>query len=109
MKYLIPIGSKQVLYIDGFIHFIGWEMLGNNICYGARRGVYGTFRIRHEGFLFAIKLEHVSGYLTCDRGKRSYASNWGCHSDGDRNGKCFMVYRVMCCHNIVLFNMTVHH
>jgi len=66
---------------------VQWEMLGNNICYGARRGTYGTIKLEKEGFLFALKFEHVSGYLTCDRGRNTYyASNWGCHADGDRNG-----------------------
>merc|ERR1712113_363483 len=64
-----------------------WIMLGNNICYGARSWNFGVLKLEKEGFLFAIKLEHVSGYLTCDRGRNTYyASNWGCHADGDRNG-----------------------
>lgn len=90
----IPILSENTLtvYINSiiclsFIYLGEWEMIGNNICYGARRGMYGVIKLRREGFITALKLDHVSGFLTCDRGRgTSYSSNWGCYSDGDRNG-----------------------
>ena len=64
-----------------------WEMIGNSICYGARSGMYGTIILRNHGFLRALKLDHVNGFVTCDRGHgSSYASHWGCYSNGARNG-----------------------
>ena len=40
--------------------------------------MYGSFNVRFGGKLAAIKLVHLSGYVTCDRRKFSYWSFWGC-------------------------------
>merc|ERR1712048_385957 len=53
-------------------------------CYSTRGKQFGTFPLNHEGFLVAIKLEHVRGHVTCNRGQADYYnSNWGCNAGGD--------------------------
>ena len=50
------------------------------MCFGARYNQYGGFNVPHSGKLAAIKLVHLSGYVSCDT-RLSYAwSYWGCGS-----------------------------
>jgi len=59
-----------------------YEQLRNNagefqpVCYGARGGVYGIFYANPTRLIKAIKLQHVSGFITCS--SRRIPSYWGC-------------------------------
>ena len=61
-----------------------WIEQGKNICYGALNSVYGKFVLTQDCQLYAIRLRHVSGSLSCDKYLGpNYFSKWGCH----RNSK----------------------
>jgi len=48
------------------------------VCFGARKNTFGSFSVPYGGKITAVKLVHLSGYVTCDRRKFSYWSFWGC-------------------------------
>ena len=53
-------------------------MSSHPVCFGARRNKYGSFNVHYGGDIAAIKLLHLSGYVTCDNRNFSYWSYWGC-------------------------------
>ena len=53
-------------------------MSSHPVCFGARNNKYGTFNVPYGGDIAAIKLVHLSGYVTCDSRNFSYWSYWGC-------------------------------
>ena len=57
-----------------------WELQAENVCYKAKGKNYGVIRFKKEGLLKGIKLEHISGYLTCGVGVPDARSLWGCHT-----------------------------
>ena len=58
-----------------------WKIIERNVCFGARGNTYGEFTHQNEGFLSAIKLEHVSGGVTC--ATRYNKTDFGCDDDDD--------------------------
>ena len=46
-----------------------------------RKKNYGVIRFKREGLLKGIKLEHISGYLTCHIGNPHATSLWGCDTE----------------------------
>lgn len=42
-----------------------WINQAENICYGTKGNDYVTFRMKQNCQLVAIRLSHVSGYVTC--------------------------------------------
>jgi len=52
------------------------QLTDQPICYGANFGSYAAFFTKRAGLIKAIKLQHVSGFLTCSL--RRIPSYWGC-------------------------------
>ena len=48
------------------------------VCFGAKRNTFGRFNVPFGGDIAAIKLVHLSGYVSCDKRNFSYWSYWGC-------------------------------
>ena len=49
-----------------------------NICYKAKGKDYGVIKLKQDGLLKGIMLEHVSGDLTCRKQVKRMTSLWGC-------------------------------
>lgn len=58
-----------------------WINQEKNICYGAKDGKYATFRFKQDCQLVAVRLVHVSGYVSCADRLDTYHSFWGCYED----------------------------
>ncbi|XP_015760575.1 PREDICTED: uncharacterized protein LOC107339772 isoform X2 [Acropora digitifera] len=55
-----------------------WRKLNSAlVCFGAKDDQFGRFQVEIGGSIQAIKLVHLSGYVTCDS-RPVYRSNWGC-------------------------------
>ncbi|XP_020601452.1 complement receptor type 1-like isoform X4 [Orbicella faveolata] len=50
------------------------------VCFGAKDNQYGSFNVPYGGQIAAVKLVHLSGYVTCDNRNFSHWSFWGCGS-----------------------------
>ena len=50
------------------------------ICYGATKDSAGLLKLRTTGTLVWLKLIHVSGYLTCNKYRPEFKSQWGCNT-----------------------------
>ena len=48
------------------------------MCFGARDNKYGSFSVPYGGKIAAVKLIHLTGYVTCQVGFITYWSFWGC-------------------------------
>jgi len=48
------------------------------VCFGAKDNTFGSFNVPYGGKIAAVKLVHLSGYVTCARSSFSYWSFWGC-------------------------------
>ena len=48
------------------------------VCFGARDNKYGSFNVPYGGKIVAVKLVHLSGYVTCAVSQISHYSFWGC-------------------------------
>ena len=46
------------------------------MCFGAKNDSYGTFNIQKTGTIFAFKLAHLSGGVTCSA--LDSITKWGC-------------------------------
>ena len=55
-------------------------MQAENICYKAKDSGFGVINLKQEGLIRGIKLEHVSGKLTCDIFHSYRANLSGCNS-----------------------------
>ena len=42
-----------------------WELQAEKVCYKAKGKEFGVIRLKREGLLKGIKLEHISGDLSC--------------------------------------------
>ena len=47
----------------------------SHVCFGAKDNQFGLFWIPVSGALVAVRLNHVSGTVSCSRGSKSF---WGC-------------------------------
>lgn len=65
--------SSTHMFSDSWI-----KVSSQPVCFGARRNNFGRFNVPFGGDIAAIKLVHLSGYVTCDRSNFSYWSYWGC-------------------------------
>lgn len=55
-----------------------WRKLNSApVCFGAKDNKFGRFQVEVGGSIQAIKLVHLSGYVSCDS-RKSSRSNWGC-------------------------------
>ena len=50
------------------------------LCFGAKDNQSGRFNVPCGGEIAAVKLVHLSGYVTCDKRNFSHWSFWGCGS-----------------------------
>ena len=71
------------LFIYHFILFRSgpsrWVVLEENLCYGDHNLLFSMDEIYDNRTLYALRLVHISGYLTC--GEQN--SRWGCRKKGD--------------------------
>lgn len=59
-------------------------MLALNICYGSKGNDYGAFRIQNDAIITSVKLEHVSGLISCDVNTPTFGSGiWTCSDDSN--------------------------
>ena len=68
-------------YIDFYVQPFAdrWLNLTQEVvCFGARDNKFASIVLPFEGFLTSIKLVHVTGHVSCDKGAPQYNSKWGC-------------------------------
>ena len=66
--------------------FLGapWSKLNNDtVCFGAKNASYGRFNITSNGIIMALKLEYISGFVTCNSKNVPYGSHWNCKEGSD--------------------------
>ncbi|XP_068724923.1 uncharacterized protein [Montipora capricornis] len=62
---------------------LNWIRLNKDeVCFGARDESYGNFTIPSDGSLFGLKLVYRSGYITYNKNKKPFGSQWGCKGSG---------------------------
>lgn len=66
-----------------------WINQEQNVCYGAKDDDFGTFRLKQDCRLVAIRLRHISGYVTCNKNKKIRATKWGCNMENCHEKPCF--------------------
>lgn len=54
-----------------------WIPQAQNVCYGPKGRDYGTFQIKQNCKLFALRLQHISGSIRCGSGG-TRSTYWGC-------------------------------
>ncbi|XP_031558548.1 uncharacterized protein LOC116294986 [Actinia tenebrosa] len=63
--------------LDGYCH--DWVKLNTApVCFMTKDNKPGSFTPTSHGFLTAVKLVHLSGYVTCDSRTHQNDNNWGC-------------------------------
>lgn len=60
-----------------------WLNQAENICYETKNDNYASFSIKRNCTLVAMRLSHVTGYLTCDLSNKTAAARWGCSNKPD--------------------------
>lgn len=62
-----------------------WTLIATNVCYEGRGSAYGSFRFKTSGMITSLKLEHVSGLITCMYTNPDYGSTiWTCHKNKEQ-------------------------
>ncbi|XP_015760569.1 PREDICTED: uncharacterized protein LOC107339771 isoform X1 [Acropora digitifera] len=75
-KYFVK--KPAFVYVENPDSETPWRKLNSApVCFGARDNQFGRFQVEVGGSIQAIKLVHLSGYVTCDSSPSS-RSNWGC-------------------------------
>ena len=72
--------NSFIVYIFTFLGYSDpWVKANtlNPVCFGARDNKYGSFRVPKTGKIAAVKLIHLSGYVSCS-GQINEWSFWGC-------------------------------
>lgn len=65
-----------VLYLDK------WTLLATELCYMAKGSAYASFKIQRNVTLRSIRLEHVSGLISCSKNNPKFGSSiWTCNAD----------------------------
>lgn len=54
-----------------------FKLQESRVCFGAKGSSYGRFKIKSNGILRSLKLQHKSGQVKCSRNNK-YLSNFGC-------------------------------
>ena len=65
----------QLIYLDNTT----WKLQAENVCYKTKNNGFGVINLKQEGQITEIKLEHVSGNLTCNISASNRANLWGCN------------------------------
>ncbi|KAK3739026.1 hypothetical protein QZH41_010485 [Actinostola sp. cb2023] len=93
---------------------VKWFSLSTKaVCFGARDNQFGSFNVKDEGFLSAIKLVHVSGSVTCDKSTcaktpAQFDSKWGCATSHPFLGKTSLNTLVTTATNKIVFPKDLH-
>lgn len=68
---------------------VKWFKLSTKpVCFSAKGNQFGKFIVKAEGFLSALKLDHVSGGVTCNKSATPKShSKWGCSPSHSFIGK----------------------
>ena len=65
-----------------FLHLEGWRLIVSKVCYEGRGNRYANFTFQRNELLKSLKLEHVSGLITCSYTNPNFGSSiWTCNSD----------------------------
>ena len=73
------------------LYLVAWVKLNvDPVCFGTRNDSYGVFNVTQGGYIGALKLVHLYGFLRCYPG--SPISYWGCISShyGDKTLMTFI-------------------
>ena len=57
-----------------------WLLQQKDVCFGAGGNSYGSFTLKQDGVLIAIRLVHSKGHVTCSKrvGAEKTGNYWGC-------------------------------
>ena len=62
-----------------------WTLLSDHVCYEGLGNAYGSFTFPSDGNLIALKLQHISGLITCSKNNPLFGSSiWTCNSDNTK-------------------------
>ena len=62
-----------------------WTLVKDNVCYEGKNDVYGAFTFQRDGIVSAIKLQHISGLITCNKDNPNFGSGiWTCNHDNTK-------------------------
>ena len=65
----------QLIHLDNTV----WKLQAQNVCYKTKGNGFGVINLKEEGQITGIKLEHVSGNLTCNISASNRGNLWGCN------------------------------
>ena len=87
IKLFLISNLMSTAYAEMCRHFCNhpspWLIQAQNVCYETMGDKYGTFKIKQDCQLEAMRLSHVSGKLRCLVGDTF--SRWGCRVPFDKN------------------------
>ena len=63
-----------------------WLSQARGVCHGVKNDDFGSFKIKQDCMLVALRLTHVSGYLTSVKNKPTKFSRWGSYDVKDPTG-----------------------
>ena len=56
-----------------------WIKLNSGeLCFRAKDDAYGNFSMTSNGTIITLKLEYISGFVTCTKQNCPYGSHWAC-------------------------------
>ena len=62
-----------------------WIVQEKHVCYEAKDRKPATLTFKQDCQLYALRLQHISGLLSCYNLRKEYFSRWGCNvKDDDR-------------------------
>lgn len=62
-----------------FFSLVWFKINTEPVCFGVKNDAYGSFKIQTPGYIFAFKLVHLSGSVTCFN-SASAGTKWGCRT-----------------------------
>ena len=60
-----------------------WIVQENHVCYEAKDRKPATLTFKQDCQLYALRLQHISGLLSCYNSRNDHFSRWGCHRNGN--------------------------
>lgn len=59
-----------------------WTLVSSNVCYEGLGSKYGAFQFNKKGLVTSMKLEHISGLISCAKDIPTAGSTiWTCHTN----------------------------
>lgn len=56
-----------------------WTLIASKVCYQGLGSGYGSFTVNKNGMISSLKLQHISGLITCDANDPRFGSSiWSC-------------------------------